>query len=69
MEKAAVYETARKKRMGERLQEETKECTFVPVINEGAPSRRRSGVVHEALYEQGRRISKEKKKKQDKPTE
>jgi len=42
MERAVVYETARKKRQGERIQEETKECTFVPQINEAAPSRRRS---------------------------
>lgn len=65
-----IYETAKKEKQLEKLKEELKECSFVPQINEGAPSRRRSGiVVHDALYEQGRRISRDKKLRDDKSTE
>ena len=48
-----------------------KECSFVPKVNsvnEQAPSRRRSG-VHDNLYEQGRKISRERHLKGDKTTE
>jgi hypothetical protein len=41
----------------------------VPKVNELAPSRRRSGVVHEALYEQGRRMSRDRKLREDKSSE
>ncbi len=41
----------------------------MPKVNELAPSRRRSGIVHDTLYEQGRKISVDRKLRGDKSTE
>jgi hypothetical protein len=41
----------------------------VPKVNELAPPRRRSGIVHETLYEQGRRMSRDRKLREDKSSE
>lgn len=41
----------------------------MPKVNELAPSRRRSGIVHETLYEQGRKMSRDRKLREDKSTE